>query len=314
MSVKAPSIQQVIAYATKRFKPFREVAFVLTPPRQPKSLPPRDIKSRLGADYNTAWARTPLARIVRRCMIETITRPVVKIVANPRVIGADRLSDRRSPLIFAINHSSHLDTSLTLTALPAHVRHSTAVAARSDYFFDKHWKAALWSLWMNVIPLERDKVNRQSIETAEEVLNAGWSLVIFPEGTRGEDDFMQPFKPGAAYLSMRTGIPVVPVHLEGTRNIFTPYTRRLRFGQTRVTFGEPMLAVEGERSRDFNERIEEAVAIAADEGRTDWWSARRRAADGTTPLLRGPDGMSGWRRSWTGTRSSTRTQARRWPH
>jgi 1-acyl-sn-glycerol-3-phosphate acyltransferase len=313
MSAEIPSLKFVVAYASRRFKPLRDVAFVLTKPRQPKDLPRHEVKSRLGADYDTTWARSPIARVVRRCMIEGITRPVVKTIASPRVIGADRLSDTRSPLIFALNHSSHLDTSLTITALPAHVRHSTAVAARSDYFFDKHWKAALWSLWMNVIPLERDKVNRQSIETAEEVLSAGWSLVIFPEGTRGDDDFTLPFRPGAAYLSMRTGVPVVPIHLEGTRNIFTPYTRRLRFGHTRVTFGAPMLALEGERSREFNERIEQAVAVAADEGRTDWWSARRRAADGTTPLLRGPEGMSGWRRSWTGTGHAARNQTRRWP-
>ena len=267
----------------------------------------------LGADYDTAWARTPVARVVRYAMLEVITRPVVTLLAHPRFVSRDRVESIDGPVIFVLNHSSHLDTSLALTALPRRLRDRTVVAAGSDYFFDKHFKAFIWSLWMGVIPLEREKVSRASIEAASKILLDGWNLVIFPEGTRGETDFTVPFKPGAAFLAVRNNVPIVPIHLEGTRRVFTPYTRRIRVGRTRVTFGSPMTPRPGEKARDFNERVETAVGTAADEGRTDWWSSMRRAASGETPSLRGPEGVEGWRRHWAATATRPAAPKKQWP-
>lgn len=248
-------------------------------------------------------------------MISTITRPVIALIATPRIISRDRLDTLDGPAIFVANHSSHLDTSVLLSSLPRRFQRRMAVAARHDYFFDKHWKAALWAVWMNIIPIERGKASRRSIHLALSVIADGWSLALYPEETRGDDDFTVPFKPGAAYLAIRAGVPVVPVHLEGTRWIFTPYTRRFRPGSTRVVFGTPLYPQPDERAQNFNVRVEEAVNIAADEGRTDWWSARRRAADKTTPSLRGPGELSGWRKAWAATASapSGNQATRRWP-
>ena len=268
---------------------------------------------KLGVDYDTSWARRGPARFVRRLMVDGITRPTVAFLASPHISGLDRLDDLDGPAIFVANHSSHLDTSLMLAALPDRIRRHTAVAAGADYFFDKLWKAALWSLWINVIPVERDKVNRQTLDIAAGVLQDGWHLVVFPEGTRGEDDFVAPFRAGAAYLGIRCDVLVVPVYLEGTRRVFTPYTHRLRRDVTQVTFGKPVHPLPKEKTRDFNIRLERAVAEVADEQRTDWWGARRRAVDGTTPSLASPDGVDGWRRSWSGTERRARRTRRGWP-
>ena len=62
-------------------------------------------------------------------------------------------------------------------------------------------------------------------------------------------------------------------------------------------FGAPLHPIEGESTRRFNARIEAAVTMLADEATTDWWTARRRAADGTSPALAGPE-YTGWRRQW----------------
>jgi hypothetical protein len=59
----------------------------------------------------------------------------------------------------------------------------------------------------------------------------------------------------------------------------------------------PLGADEGEDARRFGARIEAALAAMADEDRSDWWSARRRAAQGTTPPATGPE-ASPWRRAW----------------
>ena len=123
------------------------------------------------------------------------------------------------PVIFAANHASHLDTPLLLTTLPARFRHRTVVAAAADYFFDRRWKAVLWSFTLAAIPIERARVNRRSAEVASDLLGDNWNLVIFPEGGRTPDGWAQEFRGGAAYLALRTGAPVIPVYLHGTRHI-----------------------------------------------------------------------------------------------
>lgn len=291
----------------------RDLMFVANKPSWPESVTRPAEASKLGANYNTAWARTPLARAARFLSIESITRPGIKAVANPTIIGLERLNALEGPVVFAANHSSHIDTSLVLTCLPRRFRHRSIVAAGADYFFDKHWKAAFWALTINVIPIERDKVGRRSAELAARLIAEGWSLVIFPEGTRTRDGFVAPFRGGAAYLCIKGAVPVVPVHIEGTRDIMGAEASTVKPGRTRVTFGAPLTPLPDEKAREFNLRIEAAVAATADEGRTDWWEARQRAASGTTPSLQGPPDISGWRRQWLGKNAGVPRVNKRWP-
>jgi 1-acyl-sn-glycerol-3-phosphate acyltransferase len=133
-------------------------------------------------------------------------------------------------------------------------------------------------------------------------MREGWSFALYPEESRGPNDFMLPFKPGAAYLAIKAALPVVPMHFTGTRSVFTPYSRRFKPGKTRVVFGEPLYANEGERPAAFNIRIQKAVEQAADEGNTNWWDAKRRAENGTTPSLMAPEDLVGWRQTWQATK------------
>ncbi len=306
-------IAKALRLATAKVPIARDLTFVTTKPLWPETVPRPPKSSNLGADYDTTWARSPLARAARFVSIETVTRPGIKAVANPTTIGLERLDGLDGPVIFAANHSSHLDTSLVLTCLPPRFRHRSIVAAGADYFFDKHWKAAFWALTINVIPIEREKVGRRSAELAADLISRGWNLVIFPEGTRSRTGFTSSFRGGAAYLGIRCGVPVVPIHIEGTGRIFGPGAQRVKPGRTRVTFGDPLTALPGEKARDYNLRIEKAVAVAADEGETDWWTAKRNAATDSTPTLQGPVEVTGWRKQWLGTADKQGKQAARWP-
>jgi 1-acyl-sn-glycerol-3-phosphate acyltransferase len=271
--------------------------FPWTAPAWPASLPRPAPPSSLGADYDTDWARREPVRVVRAVLLDSVTRAAVKALASPRVAGLDRVAGLEPPAIFAANHASHVDTPLLLTSLPPRFRHRCVVAAAADYFFDRRWKAALWAFAINAIPVERTRVTRRSIEQATDLLAGGWSLVIFPEGGRSPDGWAQPFRGGAAYLAVHTGLPVVPVHVGGTHSILPRSGRGVRPGTTRVTFGHPLRPNEGEDTRAFGSRIEQAVAVLADERAADWWTARRRAAQGSTPPLTGPPAAS-WRRAW----------------
>jgi len=247
--------------------------------------------------YDTAWARREPARSARLLLVEGPMRLAVRALAKPSRTGLDRLHGLDGPAIFAANHHSHLDTPLLLTSIPDPWRHRTVVAAAADYFFGTRWTSAASALAMAAFPIERARVSRRSADEAASLLQEGWSLLIFPEGGRSPDGWGQGHRGGAAYLSLRVGVPVVPVHVEGTGRIFAKGDRRPRPGRTTVTFGRPLRPEEGDDARRFAARIEAAVAALADEARTDWWSARRRAAAAASPPLTGPETTS-WRRAW----------------
>lgn len=289
--------------------------FPFTAPTWPSTVERDSESTDLGINYDTEWSRSPVSRTVRRALVEAVMRPGVQALAAPAVSGLDRLESVVGPVIFAANHQSHMDTFLLLTVIPTRFRKRMVVAAGADYFFDKRWKATLSALSIGAIPIERRKVSRTSSDRAQQLLRQGWSLMIFPEGGRSPDGWAGEFKAGAAFLSVRTGLPIVPVHIEGTGRILPKGSKLPRRGATAVTYGEPLHPREGEDARSLSTRMEAAIAQLADEQSDGWWVARRNAAAGTTPPLQGPAGVAGWRKTWAleTSKSSQRRPKRTWP-
>ena len=282
-------------------------------------------KGRTGIDFDTAWARTPTARRVRNTIVAGPLRATVKALADPRLQGMDRLDDLRRlgddapSLIFVANHHSHLDAPLMLTSIPSPWREHLFVVAAADYFFTSRATSAASALALGAIPIDRSTVSRRTSDLAAELLGDGWSMVIFPEGGRSPDGWGQPFKGGAAFLADKCGVPVVPVHIDGSGAIWGKGARKLSPGSVTITFGAPLRKRDDENVRRFGDRIERAVGELGDESLYDWWTARQRAAAGATPRLTGPDAI-GWRRAWAlgdhrqrGAAALRRRQKRRWP-
>jgi 1-acyl-sn-glycerol-3-phosphate acyltransferase len=305
-------------------RPLRSYGFPYRAPSIPKGVVVPREPTKLGANYDTAWARSPAASAARGLIVEGPLRLVVRGLASPEVVGLDRLSDltrldEPPPVIFVPNHHSHLDTGLMITAIPTCWRRDLVVAAAADYFFDRRWKAALSALSLNAIPIDREVTSRRSSDIFRDLVADGHSLLIYPEGGRSPDGWGQEFKGGAAYLSSRTGAPVVPVFIDGTGAIYGKGMKRPRPGRTKVVFGAPLRPADDENTRRFNSRIEAAVTRLGDEALTDYWTATKRAARGTSPRLTGPD-YNGWRRQWElgerrklGAAGLRRRQKRRWP-
>jgi 1-acyl-sn-glycerol-3-phosphate acyltransferase len=279
----------------------RPLRFPLGAPTWPGTVDRAPRPSRTGVDYDTGWARRPAARIARATFLDGVVRPTVRFLASPEVDGVERLDAVAAPVIFAANHHSHLDTGLLLSVLPARFRHKLVVAAAADYFFPTRAKGAVNAFVVGAVPVERQRVNRRSGETTAALLDDGWNLVIFPEGGRSPDGWGQGFRGGAAYLALKTGRPIVPVYLGGTGTVWPKgqkLPKRPGPGTVKVIIGEPMAALDGESARVLAARVEAAVAALGDESRTDWWSARVRAAAGETPPLTGPEAAP-WRRAWS---------------
>ena len=294
----------------------RVIEQIVARPTWPGTVERPDKVRNIGVDYDTAWSRTTPARITREIIFDNVIGPMTRLVSSPTVYGTEHVTPLRAPVIFAANHSSHLDTAVVLSTLPDRFRKKTVVAAAADNFFDRPWKAVTFSLLLGTIPVERTRVNRKSADVAAELIEEGYNLVIFPEGGRTVDGWGREFRGGAAYLAKRCEVPVVPIHLRGVRPMYPKGSARLHRGEVEVRFG-PALRPDppsderprGEDPRRFALRIEQAVAELADEAETDWWSARKRAANGSTPVFRGPQ-TSQWRRSWNLPESARRRQSR----
>ncbi len=178
--------------------------------------------SKLGADFETEWAREGPARLARRLITDGPLRLAVRGIADPTVEGIDRLADLRDldeppPLIFTPNHHSHLDTPISIISIPEPWRHKLVVAAAADYFFTNRVKGAAAAIVLNALPIDRESTGRKSSDMIKDLIDDGWSLIIYPEGGRSPDGWGQEFKGGAAYLSIRTGAAVVPMFIEGSR-------------------------------------------------------------------------------------------------
>jgi 1-acyl-sn-glycerol-3-phosphate acyltransferase len=320
------AVDLIAAPVQRAMRPVAKLGFPYRAPTAPRGIDVPKDPPMLGADYDTSWARRPAARAARTVIARGPLRAMVKLIADPQVHGTDRLADLIAlgddapPVIFAPNHHSHVDTPLMVTAVPEPWRSKLVVAAAADYFFDTRLKGAAAALALNALPIDREVTGRKSSDMIRRLVDDGWSLVIYPEGGRSPDGWGQEFKGGAAYLSDRTGAPVVPVFIDGTGSIFGKGMKRPKPGTARVLFGAPLRPHDGESTRRFNARIEAAVAELGDESITDFWTARQRAAKGATPKLTGPE-YSGWRRQWQlseqrklGAAGLRRRQRRRWPN
>src|SRR5665213_576313 len=263
-----------------RARRVRPEGFPWAAPTWPVSVDRAAPQRHLGADYDTGWTRRYPARLVRAVVLDNLTRPLAHIMASPEVRGDEILELVEAPAIYVANHASHVDTGLLLSVLPTRVRHKTVVAAAADHFFDRRWKAHVWSLVLAAVPIERHKVNRKSAQDTAALLRDGWNLIIYPEGGRSHDGWFQAMRGGAAYLATRTGRPVVPVHIDGTYRIWPRGGKKLRRSPTRITFGSPITAAEGDDARRLEARIDSVLAVLADESRSDWWTARGRAGGG----------------------------------
>ncbi len=104
-----------------------------------------------------------------------------------------------------------------------------------------------------------DRSNREkaikSLKAAKKKLAGGWSVLIYPEGTRSSDPYLQPFKKGAFMLAVQTGVPILPVTCNGAYRILPRKTITFRPGHITVTIGDP-IQTQGLTEEDVPELME----------------------------------------------------------
>ncbi len=211
---------------------------------------------------DVGWSRSKPASAVREALLSGVFRPLIAGWARREVVGLDNLSGLESPVIFVANHSSHMDTPLILRALPWKWRRRTGVAAAADYFYEQRLVAHAVSLAFNTVPVERGGGGvRNSASVLDRVLDDGWSLVVFAEGTRSRDGTVGRLHGGAAVLAAQRNIPIVPVFVSGTHATMPVGRRWMRRRpdrsrqDVRVAFGPAIRNPADEHRKEVMERV-----------------------------------------------------------
>ena len=151
-----------------------------------------------------------------------------------RVLHRSRVPSRGAAIL-AVNHQSYLDPVL----VGASVRRRCCFLARDSLFRVPVVGFLLRRL--DALPLERERgFARQGIELSLKVLEMGRLLVLFPEGTRSSDGSLGPMRRGIGMIARRSGVPVVPVWIEGSFQAWPRGRRFPRASPVRVAFGEAL--------------------------------------------------------------------------
>jgi len=268
----------------------------------PRSAEPHTARGEEPA-FPTAWARTVVAVAARQTILRFGMKPLLWNEVTPRVHGLDNLGGLEGPVLFVSNHTSHIDATLIMTTLPDGWQARTAVGAAKDYFFDVWWRQTFTALVFAAFPIDRAGGRRRTTSMARELLDDGWSLVVFPEGARSPDGHQQRFRHGASRLSLEAGAPVVPIAIRGAYQAMPKGRNWPRPGRPPVSirYGRPLFPGERETHQELSVRMQRAIAELHDEDASTWWSALHRAERGETPPLMGQSGAA-WRRRWDGMR------------
>jgi 1-acyl-sn-glycerol-3-phosphate acyltransferase len=205
------------------------------------------------------WQLSRPAGVAREVVHRIVAPALGRLVDGPVVEGTDVLESLPRPALICPNHQSHFDIPLLRRALRGQGRHRLAIAAAEDYWFRRPLYRFIVG-WFAAVPFRRVGKGAESFRIVEALLEDGWRVVIFPEGTRSRSGAIGPFKPGAGLIAVRTGCPVVPVRIDGLWEILPPGRHVPRRGHASVRFGEPLVAQHGETPHEFTARLAAAVA------------------------------------------------------
>jgi len=193
-----------------------------------------------------------------RRLMAWFTRVVCGIAVFERGIDLSTLGQS----VFFANHSSNFDFPAIWSALPSEQRRSTRPIAALDYWGRGGIRSFFASTIFNAILIDRQRTNPDDdpLKDSKEALRAGYSLIIFPEGTRSLDGEIQLFKSGIFRLALDSPhVAFVPVYLENLNRILPKGEFLVVPLLSRVIFGAPLMLQAGEEKEAFLKRAHSAL-------------------------------------------------------
>ncbi len=221
-------------------------------------------------DVYPRWPWWWPVRLLRGVFLEVVMRSVVWLLAGPRVVRRGELP--AGPVLVIANHVTAYDGALVMYALPGRLRRRMASAMSGEMLMDlrrgRNQGNVLVDLlapvgyWLvtalfNVFPLPRLRGFQRSFAFAGEAMDRGYSVLIFPEGTRSRDGEFHSFRAGIGLLALQSGVPVVPVALVGLGEMRK--AGWFRSGRLEVRVGEAIAVAEGEDPAELTARLEASL-------------------------------------------------------
>jgi 1-acyl-sn-glycerol-3-phosphate acyltransferase len=162
-------------------------------------------------------------------------------------------------LIVCGNHFATLDPPMVPAFLP---RQDSWSMAKAEYF-RKRWMGWLFTAYGS-FPVVRHTADRAALRRAFDLLKAGDVLIIYPEGTRVESGTLSMPEPGAAFIAQKSGCPVLPVALTGTRECMPKGAIWPRRVPVQIRFGKPFAIPQKRQdgSRISHQEAADAIMVA----------------------------------------------------
>jgi 1-acyl-sn-glycerol-3-phosphate acyltransferase len=213
----------------------------------------------------------PIIRLLRYLFFAVVVRAVVLVALGLTVRHRERLP-KDGPAVLAGNHNSNLDALAIMSLMPLRLLPRLRPVAAMDYFYSSGLRAWFANNIIGIIPVKRGsgKESGNPLALAEEALDRGEILIIFPEGSRGEPEALQAFKKGIGHLGRaRPKVPVVPVFMHGLGKALPKGSTLLVPFNVVVSVGEPLY---GRESYDaFVSELEAAMASLAAQEKLPLW-------------------------------------------
>ena len=160
-------------------------------------------------------------KLLKYLFFSFIVKPYILFVLGVNVSGAQNLPKvSKGASIIVANHNSHIDTLLLMSLFSSSQLLKIHPIAAADYFCNTKLKSFIFKTLFGLIPIQR-KINKTTTKETlfkeiNETLKNGETVIIYPEGTRGDDNSIQKFKSGVAHIAqMNPDVPIVPFYING---------------------------------------------------------------------------------------------------
>ena len=161
---------------------------------------------------------------------------LARVLFGARVEGVENVP-ATGAFILVSNHCSNLDPPILGWATGHQVGRVVHFMAKVEM---RSWPVIGWlARQSGVYFVRRGEGDRAAQRVSLEALGDGRPIAVFPEGTRSRDGRLRALKPGAAFLAMRSGAPILPVAIAGTHRIFPGRSRWPHPTRVRVSIGQP---------------------------------------------------------------------------
>ncbi len=199
--------------------------------------------------------------------------PILRFLAKPRRKRAAAVLPG-APVLIVSNHVTSYDAAFVLFGLPSRMRRRVAIAMSAEMLLDLrrgrnqgHWFLNLLSpiayflitALFNVFPLPQFSGFRESFRYAGEAMDAGYHILVFPEGRRSDDGTPQPFKSGAGLLWKELGCAALPVYLEGLGELKVKRSGWFRSGRVTVYVGGILEFDKAKLPEELTKQLQQAV-------------------------------------------------------